>query len=166
MNCTLAQIKLISLHNQADAAFDAMLSDHLQGCRSCLNFSKALDRGFDSLTSDPGRKPETGFFDRLEQRRSKGVIVSAPGNRQLPAVVRLSPAIAAAAASVLLGIWLGGRLFFASVTEGANTLQLTDSQREVLLASYASDLQLTDESTTAIESYLYEPETLSGNGNK
>lgn len=163
MKCTDA-IRMISDFPERGKAGDmpAELSRHLETCGACRHFMQNYAAGMAQLRSGQRTAADPEFFDRLVVRMNSESSTSVAPAGMLARIVRFSPGVVAAAASVVLGIWLGGRLFSYSrglVENNAYPLM----QRSGLLESYAGDLQLEDENTLLIESYLFDNENTNGN---
>ena len=86
--------------------------------------------------------------------------------RPLRRIVHLSPMLTATAASLVLGIWLGGRMFNLLQTGIENRNTLSGQERGVILDAYASDLHLNDDTTLTLENYFMDDETPDANDTK
>lgn len=154
MKCAEAELQIIDvLASGKPGRVPADLSEHLNSCSSCAVLFRECSTGFSSLAEGRKSHIEPGFYDRLIvtelQNRSSSHNLTA-----VRRVMRYSPTIAAAAASVILGIWIGSRLIspsqsgfsigsFSGVADGNSYIQ-----------NYSSDMHPEDEITVVLEGYL------------
>ncbi|NTW24594.1 MAG: DUF3379 domain-containing protein [Lentimicrobium sp.] len=167
MKCTEAEIRIIDLLTQRKPVeLDEELSRHLGSCSSCTRLLNECRNSFDTLLSGRKNKPDPEFYDRLLFRMQQNEVNHPEKEIPVKRIIRLSPMLAAVAASVILGIWIGGQLFTAVSSGALSGNQLEVANRAAQLQAFASDVNLEDESTLALESYLTDDLNATGNDTK
>jgi len=162
MKCSEAELQIIDvLVSGNPGQVTADLSEHLASCSSCAGLFRECSTGFAGIAE--GRKTliDPGFYDglilALQQRGS-----NSHGLTTLRRILRYSPTIAAAAASVILGIWIGSRLI-SPIQQGISNGSLSGvSDGNSLIQNYSSDMHPEDETTAVLEGYLTVNENTDG----
>ena len=155
MKCNEAEKRIIDLLAQRKSVrLDEDLSRHLESCSSCTSSLNNYRAGFNEMFSGRKSEPDPEFYDRILERMQTDHINYPEKTIPFKRIIRLSPMVAAAAASVILGIWIGGQLFTAVSSGSAANSGLETANRAAQLQAFASDVNLEDESTLALESYL------------
>jgi len=155
MKCNEAEKRIIDLLAQRKSVgLDEDLSRHLESCSSCTSLLNNYRNSFNEMFSGRKSGPDPEFYDRILVKMQTDNVNHPEKAVPVKRIIRLSPVFAAAAASVILGIWIGGQLFTV-VSSGAIANSGSDAgSRAAQLQAFASDVNLEDESTLAIESYL------------
>ncbi|MBK6346025.1 MAG: hypothetical protein IPN08_03940 [Bacteroidales bacterium] len=158
MQCNEAELRIIDLlasGSQEQVSTD--LSEHMHACNSCSRFFKECSTGFSGIAEGRKITSDPDFYEKiagaLQQKESTG-------HRRLPArrILRYSPTIVAAAASVLLGIWIGSRLISPAQSGFSNGSFSSGAGGNSLIQNYDSDLHPEDETTSILVGYLTEIE--------
>lgn len=162
MKCSEAELQIIdALASGKPGQVPADLSEHLASCSSCAGLFRECSTGFSSIAEGRKSHIEPGFYDRLIvkelQNRSSSHNLTA-----VRRIMRYSPTIAAAAASVILGIWIGSRLINPSQTGFPNGSFSGVADGNSLIQNYSSDLHPEDETMAVLEGYLTVNENTDG----
>jgi len=164
MKCSEAELQIIDvLASGKPGQVTADLSEHLASCSSCAGLFRECSTGFAGIAEGRKTLTDPGFYDRLITAEFQKGGNNHPANT-IRRIIRYSPTIAAAAASVILGIWIGSRLIspsqsgfptggFSGVADGNSLIQ-----------NYSSDLHPEDETTAVLEGYLTVNENTDGYG--
>lgn len=160
MNCLEAELQIIDfLAQRPSAGMPEDLAGHLASCSSCSTLLKEYSAGFNTLASGRRKVADPEFYNRLTTKMQAEDSSHSNKVRPLNKIVHLSPLLTATAASLVLGIWLGGRLFNIVQSDIGDDNTLSGQQRVALLDAYASDLHLNDDATLTLENYLIDFET-------
>lgn len=155
MKCNEAENRIIDLLAQRKSVgLDEDLSHHLESCSSCTSFLNNYRSSFNEMFSGRKSEPDPEFYDRILEKMQTDNVNHPEKAIPVKRIIRLSPMIAAAAASVILGIWIGGEVFTAVSSGAIANSGLETANRTAQLQAFASDVNLEDESTLALESYL------------
>lgn len=160
MKCREAELQIIDfLAQRPSAGMPEELAGHLISCSSCNKLLKEYSAGFSALASGRRKFADPGLFNRLTKKMQDEDSSQVNKVRPLNRIVHFSPMLTATAASLVLGIWLGGRMFNSMQPGIENKNTLTGQERFVLLDAYANDLHLNDDATLALENYLMDDDT-------
>lgn len=155
MNCAEAERLMIDrVFSGKDHQLNDELDAHTADCAACRSFHQKLSADFNASFPDRKQVPDPDFYDRLLAGKKSGEKRSSRRSHGLAPLVRFAPRLSAAAAAVLLGIWLGGRLFtsFISINTAGGISE--ETLRSEYMQSYAADLNITDATDLALENYL------------
>ncbi len=155
MNCEQCELMIFDLSLSAkDANHDPLLQKHLSQCKSC---SAMLDRHLaemQQLKESRSVQPDPLFYDKLLSRMENTPSSQRAKSSKAGKILQLSPAILSAAAAIIMGIWIGGRLTM-NIQPAPPT---TVASRQLMLDAVAEDLNLKDVSESLLESYLTDNE--------
>lgn len=151
MNCEIYELMIFDLpFSTREADVDTTLLEHVSQCNSCRAMLTKHMAGMQQLIEGRRIQPNPFFYQRLLSRMEKteSSIKTIPnlGNR----ILRLSPALISAAAALVFGVWIGGRITVNLQTSPVNPPE----SRELMLTAVAEDLNLIDTSESALETYL------------
>jgi|GEM_PF-1093199 len=167
MKCREAELQIIDfLAQRPSAGMPAELAGHLVSCSSCSALLKEYSAGFNTLASGRRKVADPTFYDRLTINMQVKTNSHLTTSKPVVRILHLRPLFIAVAASLILGIWLGGRLFNVVQPDSGDENTLSGQQRVALLDAYASDLHLNDDATLALENYLIDFETPGTNDTK
>ena len=159
MKCREAEMLIIDFVAQSQfAQMQTGLSEHLVSCSSCTRLLKEYGSGFNALASGRRTTPDPGFYGKMMIKMQSQDDVQPESKGLLSRIINLSPAVLAVAASVILGIWLGGRLFAVTESGTGTGYNLSGEERTGLVAEFAGDIHLNDEMTLSLEDYLINDE--------
>ena len=162
MKCNDAHLLIIDqLRKSGCEESSAGLKEHLNTCKSCSAFYAQFAADVSNLSSGYRYTNDAEFYNRLllrgkEKRKPLSAAVKQEGK-----YFRLTSAIAAAAAAIFTGVWLGGQLLTFAFNSTAPSFagNQEPSSRTSLLQSFAEDIHLTSSSELFLENYLAENET-------
>lgn len=149
MNCKIFEEQILDGHaTNKDHPGAKALDGHLAQCSSCRELHQVVQSGFESMSAGRRSINDPALFDKIQRRMLKSEGRNSSIRKPVVKVIRIGAPFAMAAASVLMGIWLGGQILtFSDQNEKtasvANTSEL-----------YALDIHLNDESSEFIENYL------------
>jgi len=160
MKCTEAELLIIDLlENSRMTSPSTDLSTHLSSCASCKALFTGLSEDFLSISAGRRTEPDPALYDRviskMDSTRNESLSIWKPAGR----IIRLTPAVAMAAAAVIAGIWLGGRLMNVYPPTNPDVVLSESAERSGMLQAYAEDVYLYDSYDARLESYLTENET-------
>jgi hypothetical protein len=162
MKCRDAELLIIDwLASGTRQPLPADLSAHLLSCGSCTGLIRNYKTGFLNIAKGRKTDPDPAFYDNLivamQQSGMKNKAEIRPGR-----ILLYSPALAAAAASVILGVWIGSRLIYPAlqVNNSENIHAVADGS--ALIQEYANDLNPEEDFTLVLEGYLTENENTGG----
>lgn len=124
------------------------LEDHLAVCDSCRAFDQVVQSGFERIASGRRSVNDPGLFQKIHDKmlKTEGVRFS---DKKSVKMIRIAAPLAMAAASVLLGIWLGGRIITHTAPPADETATVNTTTE-----LYAVEIHMNDEATAYMESYL------------
>lgn len=167
MKCRKAELQIIDfLAQRPSAGMPEELAGHLFFCSSCNKLLREYSAGFNALASGRRKVADPTFYDRLILKMQVNGNSHVNASKPVVRILHLRPLLIAVAASLILGIWLGGRLFNIVQPNIGDDNTLSGQQRMALLDAYASDLHLNDDATLALENYLLDDETPDANDTK
>lgn len=167
MNCSKAGSVIIDLLLQAKPGeLPVAVTEHLANCDSCRNLFHNSIEGFNLLIAGRRSQPDPDFYKKVLAGIQVHDKKATSGNGNINRIIRLSPALVSAAAAVLLGIWIGGRLLGNLQPAIVDETAFITSDRSELLQAYANDLHLNDETTIPIERFLIDNETTESHDSK
>lgn len=151
MNCELYELMIFDLpFSTRKADIDATLMEHVSKCSSCKAMLNQHLAGMKQMNEGREVQPNPFFYQRLLSRMENNKVSDKATNTSGSRILRLSPALVSAAAALVFGVWIGGRLTMDIQTSPVNQ---ADS-RELMLTAVAEDLNLIDASESALETYL------------
>ena len=155
MNCEQCELMIFDLPLSAkDANHDPLLREHLSQCKSCSAMLNHHLAEMQQLKETRRFQPDPLFYDKLLLRMESNSAPQKAKSSKTGKILRLSPAILSAAAAIVLGIWIGGRL-----TMNIQPVPSTSvASRQLMLDAVAEDLNLKDVSESLLESYLTDNE--------
>ncbi|MBW6491764.1 MAG: zf-HC2 domain-containing protein [Lentimicrobium sp.] len=150
MDCkTFEEQILDGLDLNKDTSGAKALEEHLASCSSCKAFQQVVYSGLESMGSGRRSVNDPELFQSIQNKRlSSGSGIASRPN-QVAKIVRISAPVAMAAASVLLGIWLGGRILTYTAQPNEETVSVNTAPE-----LYALEIHMNDESSEFIENYL------------
>lgn len=155
MNCAEAERLMIDrVFSGSVLQPDDELNAHTADCAACRSFHQKLSADFNASFPDRKQVPDPDFYERLFAGKKSREKRSSRRSHGLAPLVRFVPRLSAAAAAVLLGIWLGGRLFTSFISINTASGVSEETLRSEYMQSYAADLNLTDATDLALENYL------------
>ncbi|MDY0101581.1 MAG: hypothetical protein RBS07_01505 [Lentimicrobium sp.] len=155
MNCEQCELMIFDLPFSAkDANFNLLLQEHLAQCKSCRDIFDRHLAEMQQLKENRRVQPDSLFYDRLLLRMESNLSPQKGKISKVGKILQLSPAILSAAAAIILGIWIGGRLTINIQPAAATTV----ASRQLMLDAVAEDLNLKDVSESLLESYLTDNE--------
>ncbi len=159
MNCRDAELMIldfITKHQPSD--IPAELSEHLSVCDLCSRLYIRSNPDFKALLAGRRTAPDPDFYNKLSFRLKTASGPPIQYRKPLLRFIHYSPAFFTAAASVILGVWLGSKWFI--LTQGGvdSGYPISDLDRSGMVEAFASELHLADEATLALESYFSENE--------
>lgn len=159
MKCRDAELMIMDFPFRLQpSGVPAELSEHLASCVSCNRFYNGYSSDLDALNAGRRVVPDHAFFDRLSTNLQTHTDQPRRNLKPLRRILHFSPAILTAAASVILGIWIGSKWFILTQAGIETAGSLPSEDRSGMVEAFASEMQLTDESTLALESYFIENE--------
>ncbi|PKP49105.1 MAG: hypothetical protein CVT94_06320 [Bacteroidetes bacterium HGW-Bacteroidetes-11] len=150
MNCkTFEEQILDGIDINKDPSGVKALEEHLAQCSSCSAFHRVVQSGSESMVSGRRSINDPELFGKIQHKMMN--LEREDLSTQKPAVkiFRIGAPFAMAAASVLLGIWLGGQILTFTAQPAQETASVGTTPE-----LYALDIHLNDESSEFIESYL------------
>lgn len=150
MNCKIFEEQILDGaainkdHPEAKA-----LDGHLAQCISCRALYQVVQSGFESMSTGRRSINDPALFDRIQHRLHLSESRNSSSRKPIVKVIRIGAPFSMAAASVLLGIWLGGQILTFSDQPAEETASVATTSE-----LYALDIHLNDESSEFIESYL------------
>jgi hypothetical protein len=157
MNCRDGELMIldyVAKHQPSD--MPAELAEHLSSCDLCNRLFIDISRDFDVLIAGRRYTPDPVFFDQLSIRLQTLSVQHPQKLKPLSRIIHYSPVILTAAASVILGIWLGSKLFILTQADVDTSFAFSDQERSGMVEAFASEMHLTDENTLVLESYFNE----------
>ncbi|MBK6963913.1 MAG: hypothetical protein IPH20_08165 [Bacteroidales bacterium] len=159
MNCREAELLMVDfIAKQTPSDIPAALSEHLSSCSLCMRLYSNCIIDFKVLAAGRRIAPDPGFFDKLSVRLQSRPGLSIHKRKPVRRILHYSPVFLTAAASVILGIWIGSKWFILTQAGIETSNSLSSEERSGMVEAFASEMQLTDESTLALESYFIENE--------
>jgi hypothetical protein len=155
MNCAEAERLIIDrVFSGSVLQQDDELKAHTAVCAACRSFHQKLSADYEISFADRKRLPDPDFYDKLFTGEKSGKTHKELKSHSVAPLLRFAPGLSAAAAAVLLGVWLGGRLFTTIIPANASSGVNPELLRADYIQSYAADLNLTDATDMALENYL------------
>jgi hypothetical protein len=154
MNCEQCELMIFDLPFSAKlATLESALLDHISQCDACNRLLIIHLAGMQQINEERRILPDPFFNDRL-LARMKDENRSVKNERTSGKLLQFSPALLSAAAAIILGIWIGGRLTMNIQPVPA----VTAESRQLMMDAVAEDLNLKDVSESLLESYLTDNE--------
>ena len=151
MNCEKYELMIFDLPFSAkEADIDTMVLEHVSDCSSCRVMLTKHLAGMQQMNEGRKVQPNPFFYQRLLSRMEKSEYSIKTGTNLGNRILRLSPALLSAAAALVFGVWIGGRITMNLQTSPVNPPE----SRELMLTAVAEDLNLIDTSESALETYL------------
>lgn len=155
MNCEQCEQMIFDLPFSAKlATLESSLLEHISHCEDCNRLLIIHLAGMQQIKEERCVLPDPLFYDRLLTRmNNENRSINTTGRIQ-GKLLQLSPALLSAAAAIVLGIWIGGRL-----TVNIQPVTTTTAEsRQLMMDAVAEDLNLKDVSESLLESYLTDNE--------
>lgn len=149
MDCRIFKEQILDgVGKKGDSSGAKALEGHLAVCNSCRVFDQAVQSGFERIASGRRSVNDPTLFQEIQDKmlKTKGVRFS---DKKSVKMIRITAPLAMAAASVLLGIWLGGRIITHTAPPADETATANTSTE-----LYAVEIHMNDEATAYMESYL------------
>jgi len=151
MNCEHYELMIFDLPFSARAAdIDSVLREHMSQCSSCKALLDSHLAGMQQINESRRIQPNPFFYQGILSRMESKTVSAKANTVYGSRILRLSPALMSAAAAIVFGVWIGGRLTMNLQTSPVNTSE----SREMMLSAVAEDLQLIDISESTLETYL------------
>ncbi len=148
MNCRETEIKMLEiLPFKKGDKLPPDFSAHLAECDHCNRFWMNLNKDLAQMNAGRIKNADPKRFEHILEKYSDGKITTV--KYQSGTLIRFTRPLLVAAASVALGIWVGGRLLNvipSAVTGNSNEITISEQ--------YAQDIYLNDETFETLESYL------------
>lgn len=148
MNCRESEMKMMEIvpFKKGDK-LPPDFSAHLAECDQCNRFWMNLNEDLAQMNAGRIKNPDPNRFEQIMEKYSDGKIITVKS--QSGTLIRFARPLIVAAASVVLGIWVGGRLLNIIPSDvSGNSTEITISEQ------YAQDIYLNDETFETLESYL------------
>lgn len=148
MNCRETEIKMLEiLPFKKGDKLPPDFSAHLVECDQCSRFWMNLNKDLAQMNAGRIKNADLKRFEQIMERYSDAKITTIKS--QSGTLIRFARPLLVAAASVAIGIWVGGRLLnLIPSTVTGNSNEITISEQ------YAQDIYLNDETFETLESYL------------
>ncbi|MFH1119600.1 MAG: hypothetical protein V1775_07230 [Bacteroidota bacterium] len=162
MKCRDAELLIIDvLASGTQEPVPDNLSVHLLSCDSCSMLFAEYGKGFSNLAEGRKSGPDPAFYDNLvvamKQQGHKTQVKTNPRR-----IFLYSPALAAAAASVMLGFWIGSRVIYPTLQMKSSESLPAVAEGSAMMQEYADDLYPEEGYTLMLEGYLAENENTDG----
>lgn len=148
MNCRETEIKMLEIlpYKKGDK-LPPDFSAHLAECDQCNRFWMNLNEDLAQMNAGRIKNADPKRFEQIMEKYSDANITTIKS--QSGTLIRFARPLLVAAASVAIGIWVGGRLLnLIPSTVTGNSNEITISEQ------YAQDIYLNDETFETLESYL------------
>ncbi len=148
MSCRETEIKMLEiLPYKKDDKLPPDFSAHLAECDQCNRFWMNLNKDLAQMNAGRIKNADPKRFEQIMEKYSDANITTIKS--QSGTLIRFARPLLVAAASVVIGIWVGGRLLnLIPSTVTGNSNEITISEQ------YAQDIYLNDETFETLESYL------------
>lgn len=148
MNCRETEIKMLEiLPFKKGDKLPPDFSAHLAECDQCNHFWMNLNKDLAQMNAGRIKNADPKRFEQIMEKYSDAKITTIKS--QSGTLIRFARPLLVAAASVAIGIWVGGRLLnLIPSTVTGNSNEITISEQ------YAQDIYLNDETFETLESYL------------
>jgi hypothetical protein len=148
MNCRETEIKMLEIFPfKKGDKLPPDFSAHLAECDQCNRFWMNLNKDLAKMNAGRIKNADPKRFEQIMEKYSDAKITTIKS--QSETLIRLARPLLVAAASVAIGIWVGGRLLNlipSTVTGDSNEITISEQ--------YAQDIYLNDETFETLESYL------------
>lgn len=148
MSCRETEIKMLEiLPFKKGDTLPPDFSAHLAECDQCNRFWMNLNKDLAQMNAGRIKNADPKRFEQIMEKYSDAKITTIKS--QSGTLIRFARPLLVAAASVAIGIWVGGRLLnLIPSTVTGNSNEITISEQ------YAQDIYLNDETFETLESYL------------